>query len=429
MRRYVILLFLLGTGNYLAWCQTPAQDTTPSGQVTLEECQNKARENYPLINQYELIEQAKEYSLSNAAKAYLPQLDVTLIGGIIDGLPSFSPPGAGAESSGTVFNMIGVLQLNQTIWDGGITKAKKGVIEASAAIEKADLEVSLYSLEDRINNLFFGTLLIDEQLAQIEILKLTLNRNLKRVEIAVENGTAFKSDIDEILVEVINTEQKWEELKYNRLAYITVLAAMIGEPINESNTFVRPPLDDSYKSMALNRPELALFSNKTSMVEAQSRIDKGMIYPKIGFMGFGTFIQPGVDFGSSTLNNILVVGLSVNWNLGSLYRNGNNKKLTEVNLLKINLQRETFVFNTGLLLTQTERELEKFETIIAQDKELLALKSRIKQAYDIKYENGVSTMSDLLDRVNDESIAIQNLVVHEIQYLMKAYQYKNNSGN
>lgn len=147
------------------------------GQITLEECHNKARENFPLIKQYELIERSKEYNLSNAQKAFLPKLDVTIIGGIIEGMPSFSPPGT--ESSSPDFNMISILQLNQVLWDGGITKARKGIIEASSKIEQADLEVSLYSLQERVNNLFFGILLIEEQIQQLVILRSTLNRNIK----------------------------------------------------------------------------------------------------------------------------------------------------------------------------------------------------------------------------------------------------------
>jgi outer membrane protein TolC len=325
--------------------------------------------------------------------------------------------------------MITILQLNQVIWDGGITKARKGIIEASSEIEKAELEVSLYALEDRVNNLFFGILLIDEQIAQLEILKSTLTRNKSRVEVAVENGTAFKSDIDEITVELINTGQKVSELTNARSAYINVLSAMIGEPIPEETQLERPIAQDDFLTLDMDRPELKLIQNRYALIEAQAQIDKATLYPKLGVIGFATFIQPGVAFGTSSVEQILVAGLSLNWSIGSLYQNGNKKKLTEVNLQKAGLQRETFLFNTNLALTQTRKELEKFKEIIAQDRELLALKSRIKKSYDVQYENGVTTMSKLLDRVNDESVAQQNLIVHEIQYLMKTYQYKNQSGN
>ncbi len=169
--------------------------TQTFGQITLEECQQKARENYPLIKQYELIEQSKDLTLSNANKAYLPQLDINIIGGIIDGLPTFTPPGGNESSSSLELNLITIAQLNQVIWDGGITKVRKEMAEASSNIEQADLEVSLYALEERINNLYFGILLIDEQIKQFELLKSTLERNMKSVQNAVAGGTAFKTDI------------------------------------------------------------------------------------------------------------------------------------------------------------------------------------------------------------------------------------------
>ena len=41
-------------------------------QLTLEECQRRAQDNYPLVRQYGLIEKARGYDLSNAGKGYLP---------------------------------------------------------------------------------------------------------------------------------------------------------------------------------------------------------------------------------------------------------------------------------------------------------------------------------------------------------------------
>jgi outer membrane protein TolC len=398
------------------------------GQVTLEACQTMARDNFPLIRQQELIEKSREYTLSNANKGYLPQLKITVIGGGVSGLPSFSPPGTESSSSFDL-NMISILQVNQVIWDGGITKARKGIIEASAEMEQADLEVSLYALEDRVNNLYFGILLVDEQIRQLEILRSTLLRNKKRVATAIENGTAYKSDIDEIQVEIINTNQKMDELKSNQKAYLSVLSAMIGTSIDDNAKLSKPAIDDNLLALENNRPELQLFQNQAYLIEAQSKIDKSMLYPKIGLLGFGTFIQPGVEFGISTLNNIFVGGLSLNWSLGELYTNSNNKKLTEIKRQQVQTQKETFLFNNNLELTQTRIELQKFKSILDQDREILALKSNIKKAYEVKYENGISTMSELLDKTNEESIAKQNLITHEIQYLMKAYQYLNKSGN
>jgi outer membrane protein TolC len=399
-----------------------------SGQVRLEDCQQLARENYPMIQQYELIEMTREYTLSNANKNYLPSLDVTVIGGVISGFPSFSAPGEGSSGSSDM-QLISVVQLNQPIWDGGITKAQKEVVQANSEIEKAELEISLYALEERINNLFFGILLIDEQISQLEILKSSMQINLDRVNIAVENGTAYKSDIDEIQVEMINIDQRMEELRSNRNAYFNVLGAMTGRNIEVSSNFERPVVEDDFMQMENNRPELRRFQSQEEMIQAQRQIDRSVLYPKIGLLGFATLIEPGIDFGGSTINNIFVGGLSLNWSLDGLYRNGNNKKLTELNLQKVAVQKETFLFNNELELTQNRLDLNKYRNLVEQDREILELKTRIKDAYELKYENGISTMSELLKRTNDESAARQNLVIHEIQYLMKAFQYKNRTGN
>ena len=46
-------------------------------QLTLEECQRRAQDNYPLVRQYGLIEKARGYDLSNAGKGYLPQFSLS----------------------------------------------------------------------------------------------------------------------------------------------------------------------------------------------------------------------------------------------------------------------------------------------------------------------------------------------------------------
>jgi len=400
---------------------------TNAQTLTIEACQDSALANYPLIKQFDLIEKSKELTLSNANKAWLPQLDITLIGGAIHGLPSFSPGGSSSQSWD--MKLISIGQLNQMIWDGGMTKASKEMIETNSEIEKADLEVNLYRLRDRVNNLYFGVLLIDEQMKQLDLLKETLLLNQKRINSAIENGTAFKSDADEIKVELINAEQKKTELAYSRQAYVAVLSVMIGEKIQENEKFTRPSFSGSVNNLSNNRPELVKFNHKRSLIESQAKLNKAMLIPKFGLMGFGVFLNPGTDFGTSTLDNLFLAGLSLSWQLGPLYKNGNNKKLTEVSLQRIQNQEEVFLFNTNLELTQIDKELEKYRTLLEQDRELLSLKTSIKEAYTVKYDNGVATMTDVLQRINEESAAKQALIMHEIQYLMKAYQYLNKTGN
>ncbi len=397
------------------------------GQLSIDSCHAKARRNYPIIQQFSLIDQTTEFTLSNANKAFLPQLSFNIIGGVVDGFPSFDAPGS--ESSTSSMQLISVVQLNQAIWDGGITKANKEMIKANSEIERAEVEVALYQIRERVDNLFFGMLLIDAQIEQQTIYLETLQRNTKRIEIAVENGTAYKSDLDEMKVELLHAEERILELEYNKRAYAEVLAAMIGEPLPKTQALERPEVTVVDLESNINRPELSMFASQKAMIDAQAGLNRSSLYPRIGVLGFGTFLNPGINFGASEIDRILVAGLSVSWDVSGLYRNGNNKKLEELGLMKIQNQEETFLFNTNLQIDQTQMELQKYQHLIEKSTEVLEIKARIKKAYEVKYENGISTMTEMLDKTNEENLASQKLILQEIQYLQKVYQYKYKSGN
>src|SRR4249919_821761 len=94
----------------------------------IDSCYALATRNYPLIKQYDLIDKTKEYTLSNAGKAWLPQVSVTAIEGYIFGeLPKF-----GNTENSSNLKFIGLGQVNQTLWDGGATKTQKNIINAQS---------------------------------------------------------------------------------------------------------------------------------------------------------------------------------------------------------------------------------------------------------------------------------------------------------
>lgn len=399
-----------------------------AAQLSLEECHEKAALNYPLIKQIELIEKSKEYTLSNANKAYLPQISITGIGGIIDGFPQIAVPDD-QNSGNSDFNLISILQINQTIWDGGMTKAGKGILEANADLEKADVTISIYAIKERVNNIYFGILLIDEKKKQTELFKSSLNENLKKLELLYSNGILQKSDVDELKVELLNTQQTLSELEYNRMAYLNILSLFIGEKLDENIELIIPLTEADLNEGEINRPELVLFDIQERRIESLKKMDRAKVYPKIGLMGLGTFIQPGIAFGRDEMNRIIVAGLSLSWEFGSLYSISNNKKINSIGLEKIANQKETFLFSTNLQLSQIKTEIEKYKSLIEQDRKMILLKSDILEAYQSKFENGICTTAELLNKINDENMAKQNLVLHEIQYVMFIYQYRTISGN
>ena len=363
------------------------------GQVNIDTCQSRARANYPLIKQFDLISKSTEYTVANANRAYLPHVSLTGIGGyIISGLPSFPPPGQPAPEPDKV-QMIGIGQISQTIWDGGTTRSAKQVAEVNAEVEKAGIDVSFYSIRERVNQVFFGVLVIDEQLKQLALLKENLDRSYEKVKLSNENGLAYQSDIDEVRAEILNLEQRVIEFNYSRKGYLEMLSLLTGEKLDGNTQLKKPDMPGPLETFTDNRPELTLYSKQLELIEAQSSGIRANSMPKIGLIGAGVFMQPGANFGTAKLNNLAIAGLSLSWNTGGLYRNSNNVKLNKIRAERLINQKEAFSFTNRLQLTQTAMEIEKQKAIIRQDEEIVRLKGDIRKSYQLRFDNGMCSMN------------------------------------
>ena len=391
--------------------------------LNIDSCYAMARRNYPLIKQLELIEKSKEFTISNANKSYLPQISVTAIGGFIGGLPS------GTESKSDNFQMIGVGQLNQTIWDGGATRVQKDIASTSADVEKANIEVALYTLRERVNQIYFGILLLDEQKKQLDSLSKNLSRTLSNAKLSMENGLAYQSDVDEVNAEVLRVEQNKIESRFARKGYVEMLSHLIGKSLNEDVHLKTPLSAESIPTWNKGRPELNLYSSQQRLIEFQSSMNKVQNMPKLGLLGFATLIEPGVNLGPSSVSNVWVGGLSLSWNTGNLYKTSNNRQLDKIQMARISNQQEVFTFNNTLELKQSNSEIEKHRAIVSKDREIILLKEKITKSYRLKYNNGLASVSDLINTLYKESEARNSQSLHQVQLLLALHNNKNISGN
>jgi len=58
------------------------------------------------------------------------------------------------------------------------------------------------------------------------------------------------------------------------------------------------------------------------------------------------------------------------------------------------------------------------------DDEIIALRNSVKQASEAKMANGTLSGTDLTRDINAEQMAIQDKILHEIEYLLAIYNLK-----
>lgn len=396
--------------------------------LTIETCYSLATENYPLVKQRELLAKSNEYTLQNLSKGYLPQLTVagqatyqSEVTQVPISLPGMDIPTLSKDQ----YKFYG--EVNQTLFDGGVIKQQKLTQQSNLEVEQQKLEVELYKIKERINQLFFGLLLVDEQIRQTELLKQDINLGLKKTEAAIANGTAFKSSADVLRAELLNADQRTTELKAARSAYAEMLGLFINRPLDANVTVEKPKT--LTLSSDINRPEIILYESQNKTIDAQYKLLTARNLPKLNLFVQGGYGRPALNMLSNDFEAYYIGGVRLNWSLSGLYTLKKDKALLDLNRKTIAVQKETFLFNTNYSLRQQSAEVNKYTELLTSDNDIIALRTSVKQTASVQLENGVITSNDYLREVNAEDKARQNKIVHEIQLLMAQYAQQTTTGN
>lgn len=395
-----------------------------SAQITLEDCWRRTQDNYPLVRQYGLIEKTKEYTLANVSKGYLPQLALSAKAtyqSAVTGLPIQIP---GVDIKGLSKDQYQVmLELKQNIWDGGAIRSQKEATKATSDVDREKLNVDMYALNERVNQVYFGILLLDEQLAQNELLQEQLGRSYSQVSAYMENGIANQADVDAVKVEQLNTKQKRIELAASRQAYLDMLSLLTGEQI-VPGAQLQKPAETETSALDNNRPELLWFEAQNGRLQVQEESLKSRNMPVLGLFVQGAYGNPGLNMLKNEFTPFYIAGVRMSWNFGNLYTLRNDRRMIENSRQQLESNRNVFLFNTRLQATQQNSAVLSMRRQMVDDEEIIRLRTNIRKAAEAKVANGTLTVTEMLREITSESLARQTKALHEIQLLMNQYQLK-----
>jgi outer membrane protein TolC len=396
--------------------------------LTLTDCYTLARSNYPMVKQMALIEKTKSYSVANAAKGYLPQIAVSgqatyqsEVTKIPISIPNIEVPSLSKDQYKIY------AEVNQSLTDAYMVSQQKELARANAATENQKLEVELYKLKERINQLYFGILLIDAQVQQTVLLKKDIQSGIDRTNAAIANGVAFRSSAELLQAELLKADQRAIELKANRRGFADMLALFIHQPVNENTQLETPGAQ--IISPEIKRPELELYTIQKKGIAIQNKMITAKNIPRLGLFFQGGYGRPALNFLKNDLTGYYIGGLRLNWNLSGFYTFRGEKLLLNLSQNSIDIQQETFLLNTNIALAQQNSEVSRYEELIATDSKIISLREKVKATANSQLENGTITTIDFLTYVNTEDQAKQNLLLHQVQLLMAQYNYQTTTGN
>ena len=389
--------------------------------LSLNEARSMARDNYPAIRQYRMIEQSRDFTLDNVMKGWLPQVSISAGAyGFTDILKSDKKmEQAGMDMNNFMANAS--VMIKQSVYDGGQIAARKKVVWAESQVQKQQLDVSMYATNEQVDQLFFGILLLDEQLKQNALLQKDLATSEQTIRSMMAGGIANQTDLDAILVERLKAEQQNESLLASRQTYLRMLGVFVGKDLVAAAETLEKPAQ-GYVRANVNRPELNYYASQNLLLDAQRKQLNTQLRPTVGIFGMGMVHSKMSDM----LNNgMMVAGVSVSWNIGALYTRKNDIRKIEVQRQINDSQREVFLFNNRLQNEEANGAIASLKRQIEKDEEIVRLRENIRGKSDRKVELGTKSVNELVSDINAVSLARAQKAMHEIQLLKEIYRQKN----
>ncbi|MFP3764181.1 TolC family protein [Prevotella intermedia] len=398
---------------------------------TLEECQQAAEKNYPIIKQYGLIAQITELTVKNIQKGWLPQITASAQATYQSDVVSWP------ESMQRMYQQMGLnmkglskdqykigVDLQQIIYDGGAMGSQRSIARQEGKVQEAQTEANLYQVRKRVNEMFFSLLLLDEQIRLNDDVKALLLSSEKKLAAMVKGGTAATSDFDNVKAERLSVAQQNESLKSQRQMLQRMLSVFCG--IEVSNP--EKPAAVEASASASNRPEIRLFDNQLKLAEVQEKALNTKLRPTLRLYAQGYYGYPGLNMFEDmisrkwSLNGI--VGIKLSWNIGALYTHKNDKAKLKAQRELIENAREVFLFNNNMEQIQQTENVSRYRTIMQGDDEIIALRTNVRKAAESKLAHGIIDVNSLLREINNENAAKTQQAIHEIDMLKEMYNLK-----
>lgn len=398
---------------------------------TLEECQQAAEKNYPVIKRYDLIGRTTELTVSNLQKEWLPRITASAQATYQNAVAAWP------ESIKSVYQRMGLdmkglkkdqykvgIDVQQTLYDGGVISSQKRIARQEGKLQEAQNDVNQYQLRQRVNEMYFSLLLLNEQIRLNDDVKALLLSSEKKLAAMVKGGTAATSDYENVMAERLGVEQQNSSLKAQQQMLQRLLSVFCGMEVNH----LQKPKPAEVSTTTNNRPELSMFDSQIKLVEAKEKALNARLMPKLGLFAQGYYGYPGYNIFEDmmdrkwTLNGI--VGIKMSWDLSAFYTHKNDRERLNMERKMSENAREVFLFNSRLDEIQHTEDVDRYQKMVQADEEIITLRTNVRKAAESKLAHGIIDVNSLLREINNENAAKAQQAIHEIDMLKEMYNLK-----
>ncbi len=405
--KYFLFIVIIQSLNFNIQGQT---------DISLEACLQKARKNYPLYEELQMVQDQLDLRLKLLNSKYYPNFDLNMQASYQNDVPHI-------ESEFITFELpVGPkdqykasLDMQQVIFDAGRVKKAKEVENYSHKVEQSNLEVELFQVRGKVIQTYFLILTIQEQLKQLEYQQKILNARIKEMTSAVENGIILSSQLDKLKVEVLNLDQQRIGLVEGKSAAIKILERYIGEDL--ASDIVLTEQNEMVDISSLARPEYQLYEDQRLLLDMRQELNHKNRLPYLsgyGQLGYG---NPTYNMLNDQFGIYYLIGIRLKWNVWDWKKSSHESQYLQIQQNKINQQQKFFDLNIQLAEENKNSDILKMQQMMEKDDEILKFRKSITKASESQMKNGSLTTTDYIADLHAESLAALAKKIHYLELL------------
>lgn len=410
MKRFIIIVVSLFSASAIA-----------QNSISLQECYDFAIVNYPLAKQSHLLDSQNQLEREVISTSKLPQLNLDAQATYQSDVIEIPIPNSAIEPLNKDQYRVTV-SATQLIYDGGVRNATLNSKLAQLKTNQKQVEINLYQLKQKINQLYFSILLSQETTSLLKTKEAQLQAKLEEVASGIKYGVLLPTSSDILKAEMLKLDQQLLEIDSNRSVLIETLSRIIDKPLDASTKFSNSLVETNIRS-ELKRPELELFQLKKEEIEQNESLIAKKNSPKLLGFATGGYGNPGLNMLDNSFQPFYIVGVKINWNVFDWNANKKQRESLSIGKDLVDSETETFKLNTNIELNQQLKEIEKIKAFIVSDQKIIALRKDILLSADSQLKNGIITSSAYITELTNLYEDENTLVKHKIQLQLARANY------
>lgn len=316
------------------------------------------------------------------------------------------------------------LEINQLIYDGGLTKSYENILNLSLDENVAKTTITENQIKNNIAKIFFLAILVEKQADIIENQLKTLNEQLKVIETGIRNEVLTPVNKNIMLSEILKIEQKLDETNNLKSSTLNILEYYTGQTITSQAKFIFPNIiinaNDTTVSPRVNL--LDIQSQKTELLTKQLEASRR---PHIYAFAQGGYGRPGLNMLSDEFSPYFIGGVTFSWRICDWNNTKRNKQIYSIKNQQISIENENLQINIKIQKENILTKIKSTKEAIKKDEQIIELQHKILKTYNAQLKQGIITSSEFVIEVNKLSQAQLTLELHNIQLEQLKFEYNN----